>query len=218
MVDKASTVYLNADKRKKCWLYLLGVNAGKAEIMRAVQVGTPGPRYMHYPKGRGYDEKYYRGLLSERLIYRGKKFQWEPIPGRPRNEPLDIRNYNLAAFSALDVDLLIVMVIDYIMGFLIAWKDHDVKSRKMHEGLVRKIGYIALVVAVDVVAGVLMKDGRGIRDAVIIGFLFNEFISLLEHINVLGIKTPKALDPLLKHLASHSENKKKENKEEHEKK
>lgn len=106
LVDKASTVYLNADKRKKCWLYLLGVNAGKAEIMRAVQVGTPGPRYMHYPKGRGYDEKYYRGLLSERLIYRGKKFQWEPIPGRPRNEPLDIRNYNLAAFSALDVDLL----------------------------------------------------------------------------------------------------------------
>lgn len=104
--------------------------------------------------------------------------------------------------------LCIVMTIDYIMGFLIAWKDHDVKSRKMHEGLVRKIGYIALVVAVDVVAGLLMKDGRGIRDAVIIGFLFNEFISLLEHINTLGIKTPKALEPLLKHLASHSENKK----------
>lgn len=104
-IDKASTVYIGGDKGKKCWLYIIGVDAGKAEIMNAVQVQTAGPRYMHFPKGRGYDSKYYRGLLSERLVYRGRKFMWEKIPGIARNEPLDIRNYNLAAFRALNVDL-----------------------------------------------------------------------------------------------------------------
>ena len=52
------------------WLYVLGVDAGKADIMASLKVQEPGPRYCHFPKGmeRGYDNAFFTGLLSEKLV------------------------------------------------------------------------------------------------------------------------------------------------------
>ena len=89
--------------------YLIGSDAGKAEIMRHLGVTHPGPDYWHFPlnEDRGYDFKYFNGLLSEKLTlvetkYGKKKWMWRPIPGHPRNEPLDCRNYAMAAFAVLN--------------------------------------------------------------------------------------------------------------------
>ena len=48
------------------YLYTIGVDSGKAEIMSAVEVETPGAKYCHFPSEpeRGYDETYFNGLLS----------------------------------------------------------------------------------------------------------------------------------------------------------
>ncbi|MCI7302313.1 MAG: phage terminase large subunit family protein [Clostridiales Family XIII bacterium] len=93
------------------WLYTIGVNAGKREIMDAVKVQEPGAKYCHFPKesDRGYDEKYFNGLLSEtevpRTVNGRTSWKWEIIPGHERNEPLDCRNYALAAFRVIAPDL-----------------------------------------------------------------------------------------------------------------
>ena len=95
-------------KRETCWLYTVGVDAGKAAIMGALKVQEPGPKYCHFPRGRGYDEGYFAGLLSERLVLSktgtGSKWRWEKIPGHERNEALDCRNYALAALDILNPD------------------------------------------------------------------------------------------------------------------
>jgi phage terminase large subunit GpA-like protein len=85
----------------KAWLYVLGVDSGKAKIMSSLKVQEPGARYCHFPKGRGYDVVFFNGLLSEKLTLKGKKWTWEKLPGHQRNEPLDCRNYALAAVTAL---------------------------------------------------------------------------------------------------------------------
>lgn len=85
----------------KAWLYVLGVDSGKAKIMSSLKVQEPGARYCHFPKGRGYDVVFFNGLLSEKLTLKGKKWIWEKLPGHQRNEPLDCRNYALAAVTAL---------------------------------------------------------------------------------------------------------------------
>lgn len=96
------------DKRRKCWLYTIGVDAGKAEIMSALKVQEPGPKYCHFPRGNGYDETYFAGLLSERLVLSttptGNRWRWEKIPGHERNEALDCRNYAIAALRILNPD------------------------------------------------------------------------------------------------------------------
>lgn len=97
-------------KRVTCWLYSLGVDAGKAIIYQNIQVQTPGPKYCHFPKGdeRGYDTNYFNGLISEVMVKKrtaaGFKWAWEKLPGHRRNEALDCRNYALAGVKIIDPD------------------------------------------------------------------------------------------------------------------
>ena len=93
------------------WLYSLGVDAGKADVMNNIRVQEPGPKYCHFPldNNRGYDSRYFEGLLSEKMVRKtvnGRtKLAWEKIAEHIRNEPLDCRVYALAAFRVLDPDL-----------------------------------------------------------------------------------------------------------------
>lgn len=110
-VGLPTRVPLKDNKKITCWLYTIGVDAGKSKIMASLKVQEPGPKYCHFPKGsdRGYDSTFFSGLLSERLVLtkskRGETWAWEKIPGHQRNEALDCRNYANAAFRIIDPDL-----------------------------------------------------------------------------------------------------------------
>lgn len=87
-----------------CQVFEIGVDAGKSLIMDNLRVQTPGSKYCHFPRRDDYSSNYFKGLLSERLVYHSEKrtpWQWEKIPGHERNEALDCRNYALAAAKAL---------------------------------------------------------------------------------------------------------------------
>lgn len=90
------------------WQYQLGVDSGKQIIMDNLKVQAPGPKYCHFPIRDDYGAMYFHGLLSEHLVPEGKvrqRWVWTKIQGHERNEPLDCRNYALAAFKVLPVDL-----------------------------------------------------------------------------------------------------------------
>lgn len=113
-VTPPSKVAIKDNKKITCWLYNLGVDAGKASIMSALKVQEAGPKYCHFPRGEsyGYDAYYFNGLLSEKLeltqTKRGNTWAWVKIPGHNRNEALDCRNYALAGFKIIDPDTLAV--------------------------------------------------------------------------------------------------------------
>jgi phage terminase large subunit GpA-like protein len=93
-----------------CWIYQIGVDAGKQNIMDNLRVQQTGSRYCHFPinEDRGYGHAFFWGLLSEHLVYKEghrQKWQWDIIPGHERNEPLDCRNYANAAFKILAPDM-----------------------------------------------------------------------------------------------------------------
>lgn len=105
---KKQKIIIKGKSLGTCWQYTIGVDAGKQIIMDNLKVQTPGPRYCHFPKRDDYGPAYFKGLLSERLVYkpeRKRPWVWEKIPGHERNEALDCRNYALAAFKALPLDL-----------------------------------------------------------------------------------------------------------------
>jgi phage terminase large subunit GpA-like protein len=94
-------------KPSKTLLVHLGVNDGKSRVMSNLQILDFGPNYCHFPKGRGYNEKFFEGLTAEKLETRyakGIPYQvWVKV--RARNEPLDLRVYNTAALEILNPNL-----------------------------------------------------------------------------------------------------------------
>lgn len=105
-------VPIGENKRNLVRLYTIGVDDGKALIMNNLQVPEPGPLYCHFPLDpeAGYDRAYFLGLVSERMELVENKtthkesWRWVKIEGRKRNEPLDLRNYNLAAARILNLN------------------------------------------------------------------------------------------------------------------
>ena len=110
-VAPPNRVSIKDTKNITTWLYTIGVDSGKTKIMQSLNVRTPGARYCHFPINEtcGYDYMYFNGLLSERLELvksaNGNKWTWVRIEGHLHNEPLDCRNYALAAFDLMHPNL-----------------------------------------------------------------------------------------------------------------
>lgn len=92
-------------------LYIVGVDSGKDDISNRLAIEEPGPGYCHFPKdeGRGYDERYYKGLFSEHRVLQKSggvyRKMWKKKPGVLRNEPFDLLNYNYYTLCKLNPDL-----------------------------------------------------------------------------------------------------------------
>lgn len=95
----------------KCLLFILGVDNGKENILSNLNIKEKGPNYCHFPlePEKGYDEKYFKALTSEKKVIRMKKgkrtFEWVKKSSGIRNEAFDLRNYATAALEILNPDL-----------------------------------------------------------------------------------------------------------------
>lgn len=112
---------VTAAGRRTIPLVLIGTDSGKQYVMDRLAIDVPGPKYFHFPLdrqeneaiseilwNRGYDDIYFRGLIAEQRVARKKNgrivWQWENIAKDKRNEPLDLRVYNLACLASMNVD------------------------------------------------------------------------------------------------------------------
>lgn len=94
-------------------LVMLGVDDGKQQVMNRLAIEEPGSKYFHFPLDeeflgtRGYEELYFKGIISEhkkKVKRKGVIHEiWEPTAG-VRNEPLDLRVYNLACMNSIHPD------------------------------------------------------------------------------------------------------------------
>lgn len=97
-------------------LVMLGVDDGKQQVMNCLAIENAGEKYFHFPLDeeingkkwqRGYDELYFKGIISEhkKIVKKGGRLHtvWE-VQGKTRNEPLDLRVYNLACMKSLHAD------------------------------------------------------------------------------------------------------------------
>lgn len=118
-----------------------------------------------------------------------------------------------AAFGGWDealVTLVTFMVIDYISGLIVAGVFHKSKktetgtleSRAGWKGLCRKcvtLLFVLIAHRLDLAIGV-----NYIRDAVIIGFMANELISIVENAGLMGIPLPTVIQNAIDILTKKS--------------
>lgn len=109
------------------------------------------------------------------------------------------------------VTLLICMGIDYITGMIVAGVYHESKksengkldSHAAFKGILKKIMMLAIV-AVSYRLD-LMLEINYVRNAVVIAFVVNEILSILENAGLMGITYPKALSNALEVLQNKTE-------------
>lgn len=102
-------------------------------------------------------------------------------------------------FDAALVTLILFMGIDYITGLIVAGVFHKsektengmLESRAGWKGLCRK-GVTLLIVLIACRLD-LMMGSNFIRDAVVIAFVANETISIIENAGLMGIPIPAAI-------------------------
>lgn len=93
--------------KMKAWTQMIGVNAGKDDLLLRIKLTCSGEKCMFYPGFGCFDKQYFDGLLAEKKID-GK---WKVVDRS--NEPLDTLIYSLSAF------------IYYRKHYIITGKDSD---------------------------------------------------------------------------------------------
>lgn len=116
-----------------------------------------------------------------------------------------------SAFGGWDsalITLMIFMIIDYVSGLIVAGVFHaslksetgTLESRAGWKGLCRKgmtLLFVLIAYRLDIAIGV-----DYIRNAVIIGFMTNELISIVENAGLMGIPMPDAITKAIDVLTS----------------
>lgn len=95
--------------------------------------------------------------------------------------------------------LIILMVLDYITGIIKAIYSKTLSSEIGFKGLLRKV-LILIIVAVANVVQVLVGDNIAIREIVIMFYIANEGISILENAAVIMPNMPEKLKDVLLQL------------------
>ena len=85
----------------------IGGNVAKDILFGRLKQTDVGPRYVHFPEGRGFDEAYFAQFRAEekRTKYvRGfPVFEWKKVA--ERNEAIDLWAYNIAALESMRLNL-----------------------------------------------------------------------------------------------------------------
>lgn len=103
--------------------------------------------------------------------------------------------------------LVVLMVLDYVMGVIKAIYKKELSSSVGFKGLLKKIS-ILVIVALSNVIQELMGGNIAIREIVIMFYIANEGISILENVAAVSTKMPQALKDILLQLRGDNDDSK----------
>lgn len=95
--------------------------------------------------------------------------------------------------------LVVLMVLDYVMGVIKAIYKKELSSSVGFKGLLKKISILVIVALANVLQE-LMGGNIAIREIVIMFYIANEGISILENVAAVSTKMPQALKDILLQL------------------
>lgn len=130
----------------------------------------------------------------------------------------------LGALAVPIIVLMVMMIIDYLTGMSAAWINNELSSKVGAKGILKKIGYMALIVvaagvdyliwsgvaAVQVDVGYKMWFGL----LVAVWLIINEMISILENLRRMDVPLPNFLVRVLskiKHTVDTNEKEEQKN-------
>ena len=113
---------------------------------------------------------------------------------------IGIIGYLFGDINGLLVALLIAMSLDFVTGIIVAVVKHELSSNICGKGIAKKVLMLCIVVVGHLVDSAVISEGAAIQNLVVIFYLANECISLLENSARLGVKYPDKLIKILEQL------------------
>ena len=118
--------------------------------------------------------------------------------------------YYLGIVSIPIIMLIFAMIIDYATGRSAAWYNSELSSKKGVKGIVKKVGYLALVVATMILDWLISQGLQQINldlhysvffaVLVTVWLIINELISVLENLSRIGVPIPNFMKKLIDRL------------------
>ena len=96
-----------------------------------------------------------------------------------------------------DKRLIALVALDYVTGVICAAANKRLSSEIGFKGLIKKAVIFALVAVAGVADKVIPATNQAIRAAVILFYIANEAISILENAAELGLPVPEKLKAVL---------------------
>ena len=96
--------------------------------------------------------------------------------------------------------LITFVVIDYIMGVLVAYSRHELSSSIGYNGIARKMAIFCLIGVAHVIDIHVLGDTTALRTPVTLFYAANEGISIIENADALGLPIPQFLKTRLLNL------------------
>lgn len=121
----------------------------------------------------------------------------------------------MGALAVPIIILMVMMILDYLSGMAAAWSQNNLSSKIGAKGIIKKVGYMALIVVamgVDyliysgiAVTGLEVGYNMWFGLLVAVWLIINEMISILENLGELGVPIPDFLTKIIKRLKSTTE-------------
>ncbi|ABX43302.1 phage holin family protein [Lachnoclostridium phytofermentans] len=99
--------------------------------------------------------------------------------------------------------LIWFVVVDYLTGVMVAIIEKKLSSKVGFRGIFKKVIIFCLVGISNILDIYVIKTGSAIRLAVISFYIYNEGVSILENISVIGLPVPEKLKDALIQVGNH---------------
>ena len=110
--------------------------------------------------------------------------------------------YVLGGLDSLIYALAVFVILDYISGVLMAIQQKKLSSKIGFSGIAKKTMIFVLVALGSTLDQYIFGSGQTIRTMIIIFYLTNEGISILENVTEMGLPIPEKLKNILLNLKS----------------
>lgn len=106
----------------------------------------------------------------------------------------------LGGWDALLSALMLFIIVEYLTQILVVILNKKISSEVGFCGIAKKVSIFFLVAVGNIIDALIIQNGSAIRTAVIVFYLSNEGITILENVAVLGLPIPKKLKNILEQL------------------
>ncbi|OQB25866.1 MAG: Holin family protein [Firmicutes bacterium ADurb.Bin182] len=107
--------------------------------------------------------------------------------------------------DSLIVVLAAAVALDYVTGVINAFIHKKASSKTGWEGLLKKVFIFLLVALGSLIDRVIPSANGAVRAAVLVFYIANEGLSILENAGAMGLPLPEALKKALSKLSEKSE-------------
>lgn len=108
-------------------------------------------------------------------------------------------------FDSLFYALILFMSIDYVTGILLAINERKVSSDIGFKGICKKALTFLLIALGNIIDHYVIGSGSSVRTILIMFYLSNEGISILENATKMGVPFPQKLKDILQRIFSTDE-------------